>query len=397
MPRLVFALCLAEILGMAGFAAFPALLPDLMLEWSLTNTGAGWISGIYYAGYTAAVPVLASLTDKIDPRRIYVASTALAGLALLGFALIAQGFWTAFACQALAGVGLAGTFMPGLKILSDHVGGPHQSRFVSFYTASFSIGVGFSFLLVGQITAWLGWRLGLGLVTFCPLAAIGVIAWQVSAEKPNSLIRQDTKLLDFRAVLRARPTMGYILGYAAHMWELFAMRSWIVAFLAFSQSLQPAGALVWSATVVAGIVNLAQVLASVGGNELAMRFGRRRVVILIMTTSALLACVIGFTAGLPFFIVVVLCLLYGVTVDGDSGALTAGALAAAPAGYRGATLAVHSTLGFGMGFMGSLTIGTVLDLAGRGTTLAWGLAFAVVGLGCAGGLVALALLRPQRE
>ena len=46
---------------MLGVAAFPALLPTFIGEWQLTNTDAGWINGIYFAGYLAAVPVLVGL------------------------------------------------------------------------------------------------------------------------------------------------------------------------------------------------------------------------------------------------------------------------------------------------------------------------------------------------
>ncbi|MCH8138313.1 MAG: hypothetical protein IH926_05060 [Proteobacteria bacterium] len=50
---LIVALCAAEIASMPGVAAFPALLPTFIGEWQLTNTDAGWINGIYFAGYLA--------------------------------------------------------------------------------------------------------------------------------------------------------------------------------------------------------------------------------------------------------------------------------------------------------------------------------------------------------
>ena len=70
--HLIAVMCLAEILGMASFAMFPALMPGFIQEWSLSNTEAGWITGLYFIGYTVAVPVLVSLTDRIDPRRVYL-------------------------------------------------------------------------------------------------------------------------------------------------------------------------------------------------------------------------------------------------------------------------------------------------------------------------------------
>ena len=69
--------------------------------------------------------------------------------------------------------------------------------------------------------------------------------------------------------------MAYILAYASHMWELFATRSWMVAFLAFSLGLQPTGESLWTPTTIAAISNLLAMWASITGAELALRFGRK--------------------------------------------------------------------------------------------------------------------------
>ena len=47
----VAAICAAEILGLAGFSIVPALLPQFIEAWSLTNTQAGWLAGVVSAGY----------------------------------------------------------------------------------------------------------------------------------------------------------------------------------------------------------------------------------------------------------------------------------------------------------------------------------------------------------
>ncbi len=68
--RLIAAMCLAEVLGMAGFGSFPALLPQFAETWRLSSTEAGWVNGIYFGAYMLAVPVLVSLTDRVDPRHV---------------------------------------------------------------------------------------------------------------------------------------------------------------------------------------------------------------------------------------------------------------------------------------------------------------------------------------
>lgn len=67
---LVSAMCLAEILNMIGIFAFPALLPEFITLWDLTNTQAGWISGIYFAGYTVSVPVLGGGLFDVRPQHL---------------------------------------------------------------------------------------------------------------------------------------------------------------------------------------------------------------------------------------------------------------------------------------------------------------------------------------
>jgi MFS family permease len=389
--RLTLLVCLAEICGLTSIAAFPALLPTFQEQWQLSNTAAGWISAAYYAGYMILVPVLASSTDRIDARKIMGLSALLGAFSALGFALLARGFWSALALRFAAGVSLAGIYMPGLKVVSDHTEGELQSRFVSFYTASFSIGASLSYLLAGEIHARAGWRWAFAASALSAAAAMVIVARYVPPARVRVGGRKDALLWDFRIVLGTKAAMAYVLAYAAHMWELFSLRSWIVAFLAFSLQLQPADAFSWRPTRIAFIVNLIGLPASIGGNELARMFGRRKVIAMVMLVSAVVGTFLGFSAPLPYFVVSLTAIIYGTTIVGDSAALTAGMVAAAPDGYRGTTMAVHSTLGFGSAFLGPLAVGVVLDFFG-GNRLAWGMGFVCMAAGCLMGPLFLAWL-----
>ncbi len=203
-------------------------------------------------------------------------------------------------------------------------------------------------------------------------------------------------LLDFRPVWRNRPALAYILGYTVHCWELFGMRAWIVAFLAFSLTLAPApGA--WSPTTVATAGALVAMVASIVGADLAARVGRPRLVIGAMLSSAACSAAIGFLAGSPYVAVAVFSLVYAAAVQLDSAVLTTGAVQAATAGLRGATLALHSLLGFGAAFLGPVAVGWVLDLAGgRQEVAAWGMAFAsLAAVGLLGPLAMLLTRAPD--
>ena len=148
-------------------------------------------------------------------------------------------------------------------------------------------------------------------------ALVPLLLARVKPEQPD--VRR--RLLDFRPVLANRRALAYVLGYGVHCWELFAMRSWLVAFLAFSLAARPdAAAGGWlSPTSIATVAGLVAMAASIGGNELCVRFGRRRVVSLVMAAGVLCAAGFGFTAGLPYAVVAALALGYAAVVQLDFG------------------------------------------------------------------------------
>ena len=84
--RTVAFVCAAEILGLAGFSLVPALLPQFIASWSLSNAEAGWLAGMMSAGYMAAVLPLVALTDRMPARTIFLASSALNALSCFGIA-----------------------------------------------------------------------------------------------------------------------------------------------------------------------------------------------------------------------------------------------------------------------------------------------------------------------
>lgn len=375
---LTVVVCLAEVLTMVGSFAFATVLPTLFGEWGLSATEAGWISGAYFAGYTVAVPVLMSLTDRMDARRVYRVAAAVTAMAWAGFAAAADGVAGALLCQLAAGAGLGGTYMPGLRVLVDRYRGQRRSRVLSFYTASFSLGTAGSVFLAGVMAETFGWRSAFVLAAGGAALAAGLVAL-LPAKVPEST-QADGRLLDFRPVFANRQAMGYVIGYGIHTFELFGLRSWLVAFLAFVLARGDGGGGWPSPSAVASLGALLAVLGSIGGQEMSAAFGRRRVIAAAMLVSGALACGFGFSAGLPYGGVVGLALLYCMLAQVDSAALTAGAVEEAEAGRQGATLAVHSVIGFTGASAGPLVMGVILDAGGQDTPLAWGLAFAALGV-----------------
>jgi MFS family permease len=393
-PRGVVAMCAAQACAQIGAFSVATVLPTLISAWSLSNTEAGWISGIYYAAYTLVVPLLSSLTDRVDAKRIYLGSVALTAVAFAGFAWIASGFWSALVFRALMGAGWAGSYMPGLKALSDLAEGPQQSRAVAAHAAAVGVSGALSFGIAGAVNAWLGWHWALVPGALGAMLAFGLVSIGVPPGRVTTITGPRRGLLDFRPILRNRSALAYSIAYCVHTWEMSALRGWVVTFLTFVAA-QTTGA--WTPlapATVASVMGLVGVGASVWGNEVAIRFGRRRFILGTMVTSAALAAVIGFSAALPYAAAAALVLLYAMLIWSDSSSLTAGSAGSAEPGQRGATLAVHSTLGYAGGFLGPLTLGAMLDLLGGASVLGWGVAFGHVTVALLLGALVFVWLRP---
>jgi hypothetical protein len=226
-------MCVAQVCAQLGAYTWPSLLPTFMGQWQITNREAGWITGVFYAAYALAVPILVTATDRIDPRTVYLAGVTLTVASHWGFAALADGFWSALALRALAGVGWAGTYMTGLKLLADRVDARLMSRAVAGHAASIGIAGSLSFVFASMLNEGYGWRgayFGAGLATL--VAWVIVFGWV-----PSRTIEPKTTgaapLFDFRPVLRNRSAMAYALAYCAHTWEMNSLRGWAVAFLAY--------------------------------------------------------------------------------------------------------------------------------------------------------------------
>ena len=393
--RAVVVMCAAQACAQIGAFGVAALIPTLIPAWSLSNTEAGWISGIYYAAYTLVVPLLSSLTDRVDPKRIYLGSVALTAVAFAGFAWVATGFWSALAFRALMGVGWAGSYMPGLKALSDVTEGPQQSRAVAAHAAAVGISGALSFGVAGAVNVRLGWQLALVPGALGAALAFALVLIGLPARPPRTSSGPRAALLDFRPVLRNRSALAYSLAYCVHTWEMSVLRAWVVTFLTFAAAQSAAGPwVVLAPATVSSVMGLLGVWASVWGNELAIRFGRRRFILGTMFASAAMAGVIGFSAALPYAGAAALILVYAMLIWSDSSSLTAGSAGSAEPGRRGATLAVHSTLGYAGGFLGPLALGAMLDLFGGPSVLSWGIAFGHVTIALLLGTLAFVWLRP---
>jgi predicted MFS family arabinose efflux permease len=395
--RLVAVVCAAQVLVQIGAFFWPALMPGIMPFWKLTNSEAGWITASFYGAYMLSVPLLVTLTDRIDPKRVYLFGVAATVLGHLTFSLFADGFWSALVLRALTGMGWAGTYMTGLKLLADRVDAKLMSRATAGHAASIGISGALSFATGDLLAAAGGWR-----AAFLAAAGSAAVAWVLVAlivpaqERPAISGKNGQGLYDFRPVFRNSSAMAYAIAYSVHTLEMSALRGWGVAFLGYvAATTGAATASFLSPAIVATGLGLVGTFASVAGNEAAIRFGRKRLIVGAMMASILIGATIGFLGSMSYAVAAVLLTFYGIVIWLDSSSLTAGTAGTAEPSRRGATLAVHSMLGYAGGFVGPLLVGWILDLSGGMSQLGWGLSFLSVAILMAVALLTFCMIWPR--
>jgi len=232
--------------------------------------------------------------------------------------------------------------------LTDRLPAGDTSRAVTLYTSSFSFGVGFSFLIAQLAADYWGWRSAFFITGVGPIAMV-IASLLMEERRP---VKRAGPLLDFKPVFANREALGYILGYGAHCFELYGVRTWLVGFWLFVVGHQDGPS--WLTPVAVSFAfAVISMPASILGNEAALRFGRHRAITIVMIASACTALMLGLNASGPAWLLAIMLFFYGLTVPADSGALTAGMAASATAGHRGATMALHSTVGFGLSAAGA--------------------------------------------
>jgi MFS family permease len=379
--RATLLLSFGLVANLAALMTFAATLNEIAAAWSLNASQSGWIGGIYFAGYAVAVPFLAGASDRMDGRWLYIGSALLGAAASFAFALFADGFVAALVLRFLGGIGLAGVHMPGLNLLMDRMGRSFQGRAAGIYTSSYAAGSAGSFLIAGVVDAAFGWRATFVAAGIGPLLSICALGLLPAGSTRRKLDQPPPPL---RALLRNRALIAYVAAFAGNTWEVFAVRVWFVAYLAWLLllpanhiSLPPLG-------VVSGVASLAGVPVSMVMAEFAARRGRRPVVIGICVVSVATCLALSATAAGPIWIVLPLLILVQITSFADVGALAGGAVAAADPAQRGAALALYALAGFMTGFLGPVAVGNVLDwFGGASSPSGWMAGFVVIAIGSA--------------
>ncbi len=368
-----------------------AVAPALARVWHLSPATTAWLTISVQLGFVAGALVSAMLTlaDRFSARRLVAVSAAIASLATLGVAA-APGIEVGIGCRLLTGAALAGVYPPGMKIAA---GWFKESR-------GWAIGILVGALTLGSASPHLvrwavspaTWRIVLVIAAISALAG-GLLVLLVPNDGPYAARSPAFSLAAAPRILKDRAVALANLGYLGHMWELYAMWTWIAAFIAASEHARRGPQT--DVTALAALATFAVVgSGAIGcwlGGKYADRWGRTLVTSAAMLISGLCALTVGLVYSAPLIALLPLLLVWGISVVADSAQFSAAVSELAPREYVGTALTLQTSLGF------LLTTATIYLLPTVAAAIGWRWSMSVLAIGPALGVWAMLALRRRPE
>ena len=378
---------------MAPWFSASAVASTLAHLWNLSATGTAWLTISVQLGFVggALISAILTLADRWSARRLVAGSAVLAAAATAGVAL-APNPAVGIACRLLTGAALAGVYPPGMKIAA---GWFKDGR-------GWAIGIMVGALTLGSalphLVRWAAppeaWQVVLAVAATSAVLG-GALVLAVPHDGPYAAPSPPFSWSAAPRILRDRAVLLANLGYLGHMWELYAMWTWMAVFVAESERLRRAGGGAADVTALAALVTFGVVgSGAIGcwlGGKYADRWGRTLVTSVAMIISGSCALVVGLFFGGPLGALVPLLLVWGVTVVADSAQFSTAVSELAPRDYVGTALTLQTSLGF------LLTCATIYFLPAVAKVVGWRWSMSVLALGPALGVWAMLALRRRPE
>jgi MFS family permease len=396
--RWLVLMCICQLFIMLVFINYSAVLPLLRKEWGMSNTQAGMIFSVYQLGYIASGVILSILTDRMNTRVIFISAACWSAAANLLFALYAHDFTSGMLLRALTGIGMGGTYMPGLKLVAERFGPTTRGRAIGMYVGSLLLGASLSLAVTGWLTSLAGWRTAFA---FCSAGVcIGVLLSFYLFRGYQPAARIQTRGGFNREVAQNRPALLMILGYSAHMWEMYGMRSWLAPFMTsalLGWGVESTRATGFASAIAAVMVGIGAFSTAITGT-LSDRIGRTATISMVMLASALFSFGFGWLINTNLWLTLAIGLLYGYLIAAESPVFSTGLTELVMPGYLGAAMGLQSLIGYSMGMISPTVFGWALDTFKGwqplpGINGEWGVAFSCLGLGALAGPLFMWMLR----